>query len=299
MRKLMVMALALFLALTIQAQKIKPYVLGAVSDVNMAETKKVVKQNLTLVGFKIIGEYQAAKDANRWLMVVTSDDLLNAVKTKGGLQGFAAALRVAITVEGGVVNISYTNPTYWGNAYFGDDFPSVSSSYQKVSNQFIIAMKKCGKYSGVTFGSKSGITPEDLREYQYMMGMPEFDDVVTLATFDSFQAAKQKIDAKIKAGVAGLKLIYAIEIPGKNIMLYGIALTGNGGEADFLPTIDISSPKHTAFLPYEILVNNKEVVMLHGRYRIAVSFPDLSMSTFTKIMSTPGDIEKFMALLCK
>jgi len=58
-----------------------------------------------------------------------------------------------------------------------------------------------------------------------------------------------------------------------------------------MPIIDIDNPKHTAFLPYEILVMNGEVHMLHGRYRIALSFPDLTMGTFTKIMSTPGDIE--------
>jgi hypothetical protein len=34
--------------------------------------------------------------------------------------------------------------------------------------------------------------------------------------------------------------------------------------------------------------------MLHGRYRIALSFPDLKMGTFTKIRSIPGDIEDLL-----
>jgi hypothetical protein len=37
--------------------------------------------------------------------------------------------------------------------------------------------------------------------------------------------------------------------------------------------------------------------MLHGRYRIALSFPDLTMGTFSKIMSTPGDIEDLLKQL--
>jgi hypothetical protein len=37
-----------------------------------------------------------------------------------------------------------------------------------------------------------------------------------------------------------------------------------------------------------------EVHMLHGRYRIALSFPDLTMGTFGKIMSTPGNIEELL-----
>ena len=61
-----------------------------------------------------------------------------------------------------------------------------------------------------------------------------------------------------------------------------------------MPKIDITSPSHTAFLPYEFLVMDNEVHLLHGRFRIALSFPDLTMGTFTKIMSTPGDIEDLL-----
>ena len=31
--------------------------------------------------------------------------------------------------------------------------------------------------------------------------------------------------------------------------------------------------------------------MLHGKYRIALYWPELTMVTFMKIMSTPNDIE--------
>ena len=57
-----------------------------------------------------------------------------------------------------------------------------------------------------------------------------------------------------------------------------------------MPIIDIAQQKHVTFLPYELLVVGKEVRMLHGRSRIALSLPDLTMGTFTKIMSTPGEI---------
>jgi len=39
--------------------------------------------------------------------------------------------------------------------------------------------------------------------------------------------------------------------------------------------------------------------MLHAKYRIAISFPDLSMGQFMKIFSTPGDIEDIMKSLTK
>ena len=91
-----------------------------------------------------------------------------------------------------------------------------------------------------------------------------------------------------------MKQIYSVELPGKDQKLYGLALDGENGESKFLPIIDISNPMHTAFLPYEFLVSGGEVHMLHGRYRIALSFPDLTMGTFTKIISTPGDIEEML-----
>ena len=66
-----------------------------------------------------------------------------------------------------------------------------------------------------------------------------------------------------------------------------------------MPKIDLASPKHTAFLPYELLVDDNEAHMLHGRFRIALSFPDLTMGTFTKIMSMPGDIEDLLKQLAE
>ena len=66
-----------------------------------------------------------------------------------------------------------------------------------------------------------------------------------------------------------------------------------------MPLIDISSPKHTAFLPYELLILDNKVYMLHGRFRIALSFPDLSMGQFMKIVSTPGYIEDTFEKLCE
>jgi len=299
MKQLIIIAIALVLSIATQAQKLKPYVLGAECSKGLTESKALVKTNLKSAGFKILGEYQPAKDASRWVIVISNTDLISAVKKEKGLTGFAAALRVALTVEGGKVKVSYTNPKYWGNAYFRDDFPKVSSLYNSFDNKLIAAMKKSGKYVGKQFGSKEGVTIDDIRDYQYMFGMPDFDDVIELGDFSSFAAAKQKVEANLKKGISGLKLVYSIEIPGTELKLYGIALTAADGEKDFLPKIDLGTQKHTAFLPYEILVKGDEVVMLHGRYRIALAFPDLAMLTFKKIMSTPGYIEDMMTKTCE
>lgn len=281
----------------VSAQNLKPYILGVKTTESISEIKDKVLTNLEENGIEVVGQYQPAKDQNRWIIIISSSELQNAVKKVGGLTGFATTLRVGITQENGTTVVSYTNPAYWGNAYFRDDYPSVSSYYITLSTHLKTAMKATGTFVGTSFGSEQGLSVEDLREYHYMMGMPYFDDTEELEDFDSYAAAVAKIEASLKKGVPNLKVVYKLEIPGKNLALYGFALSGPDGESKFLPIIDIGNPKHTAFLPYEVLVMNNEVHMLQGRYRIALSFPDLTMGTFTKIMSTPGDIEELLEQL--
>jgi len=160
-------------------------------------------------------------------------------------------------------------------------------------------LKESGNFIGRSFGSQNGLSVKDLRKYHYMLAMPYFDDVVELAHFDNYSAALTKIESSLKKGVPNVKLVSKVTIPGKDLTLYSFALSGEKGESRFLPIIDINQRKHTAFLPYEVLVSGNQVLMLHGRYRIALSFPDLTMGTFSKIMSTPGDIEDLLKQLVK
>ncbi len=299
MKNLLISIILLTMMGSSGTKKLKPYILGAESHESIVAVETNVIKNLKAQGFTVTGRYAPPWDANRRIVCVTSPQLLNAAAKVGGLTGFAAVLRVGITRENGVVNISYTNPFYWGNAYYRDDYPKVENYYIHVYNMFIRAMKVSGTYKGRFFGSKEGIEIDDLREYQYMFGMPEFDDVVELKEYDSFAQAVSKIDAKLQKGGKNFKKVYSVKIPGKNLKVYGIAVLGDNGEKLFMPKIDISSPKHTAFLPYEILVKDNKAVMLHGRFRIALSFPDLTMGTFTKIMSAPGDIEDVMEEVCQ
>lgn len=289
--------LAIFISSELKSEKVlRPYIYGAKSKSSIKTIANELETKLKSQSFTILGKYRPADDANRYVIVIGSSYLDKAVRKTKGLTAFASSLRIAITNEGGLRKITYTNPYYWGNAYFRDDYPKVESEYKIVFSRLISVMKKTGEYVGVYFGSEDGIEIDDLREYQYMMGMPEFDDVVELKEFDSYEKAVSTIDKNLKTS-KNLSLVYKKEIAGSDLCVYGIALSGSEGESHFLPVIDISEPKHTAFLPYEILVKGDEVVMLHGRYRIALSFPDLTMSTFTKIMSTPGDIEEMMETL--
>ena len=300
MKKIISFAIMLLFATTLltSAQDLKPYILGAESTTDINQTVNKLKSNLKAKGFKVVGEYTPAKDKNRRVVVVTSDNLLAAVKKFGGLRGFAAAIRLAVTKEKSKVLVSYINPKYWGNAYFQDDFDKVEGTYKKIASALKKSMSGLGTLKNMPFGSEDGIEAEDLRDYHYMIMMPYFEDVNELKTFKSHKEAVNTIEKNLKSSKI-MKKVYRIDIPGTDLTLYGIGLFGKEGESYFMPRIDFGHPKHTAFLPYELLVKGKEVVMLHGKYRIAISFPDLSMGTFMKISGTPGDIEDMFELLTK
>lgn len=280
-------------------QNLKPYTLALETTENISELKVQIETNLEQSGIDVIGQYQPANDSSRLVIVFTSQELLSAVREVGGRTGFGASLRLGITEENGKTIVSYTNPEYWGNAYFREEFDKVSAYYSTLSEKLQRAMEASGTFLGTYFGSNEGLSTRKLSKYRYMFLMPRFDNSVRLEEFDSHQAAIDKIDSAIQSGVPNVELVYKQDLPYQDLVLYGFGLSGDDGEGKFLPIIDFDNPKHTAFLPYEILVMGDEVHMLHGRYRIALSFPDLKMKTFTKIMSTPGDIENMMRQLVK
>lgn len=60
------------------ARALTPHTLGAVSDLSLSESSALVKEKLEANGFQVLGEYAPAWDKERWLIVITSKELLNA-----------------------------------------------------------------------------------------------------------------------------------------------------------------------------------------------------------------------------
>ena len=95
-------------------------------------------------------------------------------------------------------------------------------------------------------------------------------------------------------------MIYRIDLPGTEQSLFGIAiLAGNGADETVMKITDTGARRHTAHPPYEVLVAGGRVLMLHGKFRIAQSFPDLTMGTFMKISGAPDGIAKVLGGLLK
>lgn len=272
------------------ADGLDPYILAGIDQGTRQEVQTRIEERLIAEDFEVLGSYSPAGDEQLGVVCVTNEQLKASAAKSGDLLGFAAVLRVGLNQTKNGVEVSYTNPLYWGNAYYRKEFPQVEEAYNLLDQQFRKALADLPESSFQPFGSKKGVSTKKLQKYHYMFAMPYFDDVVELDSGSSYEDAIARIESRAAAEDSAVQIVYSIKFPEQEMALYGTALTGENGETKFLPKIDFNDPRHIPFLPYEMLVLKDKVVSLHGKYRIALSFPDLSMGTFMKISSTPGDI---------
>lgn len=265
---------------------LKPFVLASNGGSAFGEKVEATKAALIANGFAIAGTY--APYPNATIIVATNDELKsNAAKSEHG--GFGAAIRVSVTKVKDEVQVAYTNPLYMAHAYrMKGDLAEVAARLEKA----------LGKEE--EFGAK-GLTPHQLRKYHYMVGMEYFDEPSELAEYKSYEEGIKAVEAGLAAGKSGVTKVYRIDMPGKKETVFGVAMKG-ASEADkymddkyIMSEIDFRDVKSTAHLPYEILVSGDKAYALYARFRIAVSFPDLSMmgaNSFMSIMKSPEAIRK-------
>ncbi len=143
-------------------QTLKPYILGAQSSEDLQIVKEMTRSAIQEAGFSVLGEYQPAQDETRWIFVINSPGIIEAVQSVGELTGFAAALRVALTLEGGLINISYTNPIYLGNAYFQKNYSDVAHYFMAAEKNLATAMTDLGTVKNEPFGVAEGLTAKEV-----------------------------------------------------------------------------------------------------------------------------------------
>ena len=272
---------AMFFSTPVSAENLKPYILAKTSAGSLSDVVGETKSALQNQGFSIAGEYAPYENAQ--VIVVTSDEL-KAVAAKSENGGFGAAISVSVTNVGDSNQVAYRNPAYQAAAY------RMEGDLASVSGQLESAL---GKQQA--FGSEEGLSDKELRKYHYMFAMPYFDDPDEIASFDSYATAVQTMESSLKAGKEGTTLVYRIDIPGKEETVLGVGFSeGYGADKTVMSTIDSAELKHTAHLPYEVMISGKDVISLPGKFRIAISFPDLGMGNFMEISNTPGAIKYFL-----
>ncbi|MGB5419865.1 hypothetical protein [Algibacter sp.] len=275
-------------------QELSPYIKVGESTKPIQEVTKEVIKTLKDNSFTVLGAYNPSNKSSLAVIAFTRTDLKNTVikvKDRGAL---SAVLKVGLIQKDGKVIISYTNPDYLLRAYLPTNYNTFKSTFVKFSTDLKTTMSALGN----EFTAFGGVVEADkLAKYHYKIMMPYFTDPVELNEFSSFDEGLEIISKNLEAKKGNTVKVYKLVYNSQEVAVFGVGLHDKEeGEPNFLPKI---GEAHVAALPYEIILQGNKATMLHGKYRIALHWPELTMGTFMKIMSTPGDIEDALEVLCE
>ncbi len=263
---------------------LQPFIEGTTLTGSLEQAEKTTQAALTKAGFEVVGHYSPVK--NVVVLSITNPAMLqNAVATPRG--GYGAAVSISLEQDNGKTLVSYMNPSYVAAGYrLASDNSAVTQTLAKVLG------------SVKAFGAKPR-TAEQLHDYQYAFGMETFNDPIDLGGFPSFASADQKITSRLQAKTDGVGLVYKIKLPAKDEVVYGVDLSSSNKDAngvDLVNAVDTGMPHRYAFLPYEVLLKDKEAEALSLRFRMALFFPDLPMmggdASFFKLRNAPDAVKK-------
>ncbi len=238
------MATVALLSTSAMAESVSTYLIGA--SASAADVKSKLKAN----GFDVLAT------TNNVVTITNAE--LQATNT------YLATLQVYV----GDSDVRVQNPAYFGAAYLDD-------KYKK--GQFKTTVASLTKALGSLKNSTEKLDSADLSGYHFMMGMPYFDEPITISKAN-----------KVYEKVAGNKNVaYSLTLPNGSILV-GHKLSPSTNA--FLKTLN--QTKNSQILPYEALVLSNEVKIMNPKFYLALSLPQLSMGQFMQISSVPDQIEK-------
>ena len=268
------------------ASAISPYFYGdKVTGDSTQAAAAVVEGKLKSAGFKVVGKYFPKKLPDHGVIIVTDEAVLDEVGALGGNAILAAPIRVGVKADG---SVSYTNPDYWLRAYFRKNFAKAEGTAKALSEKLSKALGNKGGFGGDQSAAS-------LANYRYMIGMERVDSSKNkLTEHASYAEAVKIVRDNLAKNVGQTAKIYEISLPDKKISIFGVAMNDDTlGDGKWLKTIQME--ESIAGLPYEVFVINGEVHSLHGRFRIALAFPDVGMGQFMRISALPNHIIETMS----
>lgn len=264
---------------------ISPYLQGdSVKGGNVQAAATAVESKLKAGGFKVVGKYFPKTLAGYGVVITTDEAMLDEVGSVGGNAILGAAIRVGVAADG---SVAYTNPDYWYRAYFRKAFTKKEDAVKALQARLQDAL---GAGKGLGGDESAG----NLANYRYMIGMERLDSPKNkLAEYGSFAEALKTVRDNLAKGAGKTAKIYEVVMPSRKLAVFGVAMNdGENSDGDWIKKIDMQN--NIAGLPYEIYVVDKEVESPHGRFRIALAFPDVGMGQFMRISSLPNTILETM-----
>lgn len=242
------------------AKEISTYLVGEYVDAQTASTK------LQEAGFEVIASYPSVKDG---LTLVFTNEALQKEAAQPN-RANAAVLRLFVDKKEKM--ISFTNPIYFGKAFMQDEYNAQVFQTQALAiNRAFPGLK----------GSIDKLDEDDISGYHFMMSMPYYEDTDLLA-----EGSDAQLLEKARAYKKGKLLVFELKLSdGSTLLGYDLGKRTK----KFVKKIGRANG---AVLPYCITIANGKATSLEAKYYLAVSYPLLSMGTFTTIATVPGAIKK-------
>ena len=274
------------LLLSASAWAISPYIQGnSVAGGNVQAVAAAVESKLKSGGFKVVGKYFPKSLAGYGVVIATDEAMLNEVGSVGKQAVLGAAIRVGVKADG---SVAYTNPDYWYRAYFRKSFATKEPAVKALQARLQDAL-------GAGKGQGGDEAASNLTNYRYMIGMERLDSPKNkMAEYGSFAEALKVVRENLAKGVGKTAKVYEVVMPDRKLAVFGVAMTdAANNDGEWIKRIDMQD--NIAGLPYEIYVINTEVGAPHGRFRIALAFPDVGMGQFMRISTLPNAIIETMS----
>ena len=220
-------------------------------------------------GLTVLGKHAVNENKKYTSVIYTSNDLKTLAGQSG--RGFIATLRILHNADKKELVVS--NPEYFIRAFFQKKYTDGAE---------LPVMKALEGALGKMTPTEDSLSAKKLSKYHFMISMPYYDDFVRVA-----KGTPTDLMVKLEANAKD-RIVYKLDIKGDgSSLLYGVGLPD--GLEKFNQKLGTMDRSH--LLPYMVLIENGEANILHAKYFFALSFPQLSMTEFMKIMSVPGDIE--------
>jgi hypothetical protein len=274
------------LVFSASAWAVSPYIQGdSVAGGNVQAAAAAVETKLKNGGFKVVGKYFPKSLAGYGVVFATDDAMLGEVGSVGGPAVLGAAIRVGVKADG---SVAYTNPDYWYRAYFRKAFDKKEGAVKALQSRLEDAL-------GAGKGQGGDESPGNLTNYRYMIGMERLDSYKNkLAEYGSFAEALKTVRENLAKGVGKTAKVYEVVMPDRKLAVFGVAMNDSGNsDGEWIKKIDMQNS--ITGLPYEIYVVDNVVSSPHGRFRIALAFPDVGMGQFMRISTLPNTIVETMS----
>ena len=237
--------------------KVSAYLRGSMMSV------KDVMKKLATAGFKVLATVPVNK-AGDLVSIVFTDNILQKMAKKEN-RGFLASLRVLVDTKEKTINI--TNPLYMAKGFLQSDFDETNANK--------VLVKLLTHFTDLE-NSKDALKFQLLPKYQFMKGMPHYEDMIEVASGSDLLS-------KIKDN----KNVVFTQTLSNGATLIGIKL----GKRTRKFTKRIGR-NNAAMLPYPILIENGKAKILDPKYYISFMYPLLSMSEFMTIATVPDAMVK-------